>query len=142
LGQRRHERRGEQIVDVARSRPDEEQQEQREHRADRAHEPRAQLDEMRHEAFLVAHAAGLVSSGLVSSGLVSSGLLSAGFSFAASSTALLRSAAVWLSSASVLFTSDCTDDWNSEAACCIESRILRSSSSSTSRLMSALTSAT
>src|SRR5205807_451737 len=78
-----------------------------------------QRDQVRDKAFLVAHP----------------GLFSGGLASAAASTDLLSSSAV-------LASSVLTEVSISLAAWCIESRILRSSSSSISRLMSAFTSAT
>jgi hypothetical protein len=103
--------------------------------------------QMRHEAFLVAHAAGFGFFGLCLGLGSSAGPLRACLGrlvFCDVLDGLVElGRPVWLSSASVLLTSALHRrlelGW---LPCCIESRILRSSSSSTSRLMSALTSAT
>src|SRR5262249_40924311 len=95
-----------------------------------AQEPRAQLDEVRDEALLGAHTAGFAGSFAASSGL--SRLAAAAFS----------SPSTFATSLLALESSAFTELWKSDAACCIESRILRSSSSSISRVMSAFTSAT
>src|SRR5207237_6571014 len=111
LGQGPHQRQRQKIVYRARRRPDEQQQAQR--HADRdqgANQPLAQLDQVRDEAFRVAHpvlvSAVLASAVLVSAGGWGAGALGAGISeagaggvasFTTSSTVLLRSASVLFS---------------------------------------------
>src|SRR5690606_34146644 len=150
LRQRRHEWRGEEVVARPRAGVEEEHHEEEEHRSARAHEPLAQLHEVGNEAFLVAHA-GLFFSSPAASG--ASATLAActpssapgacgASSFACGASSFTTESTAWLSSVSVLLISDLTEFSKLVAVSRKLSRILRSSSSSISRLMSAFTSLT
>src|SRR6185436_17443672 len=114
-------------------RPDHQREHDHEYRRQRAEQSRAQLDEMRDEAFLIdAHEVPVLPASVFAASAGLSRLAAAAFS----------SLSTFATSLPALETSSFTELWKFDAACCIESRILRSSSSSTSRLMSAFTSAT